>query len=34
MGLCTDELRLPLVGPGEATKARIRSVLEKLELIG
>ncbi len=34
MGLCDDEVRLPLVGPGEATKARLRGVLKKLELIG
>jgi 4-hydroxy-tetrahydrodipicolinate synthase len=33
MGLCSDELRLPLVSPGEATKTRVRSVLHALELI-
>lgn len=33
MGFCSDEVRLPLVTPLEATKARIRSVLNKLELI-
>lgn len=34
MGLCPDEVRLPLVTPSEPVKARIRSVLKKLELIG
>jgi 4-hydroxy-tetrahydrodipicolinate synthase len=34
MGLCADEVRLPLVGPGEATKSRIRAVLRMLELAG
>ncbi|MCA8887818.1 MAG: dihydrodipicolinate synthase family protein, partial [Parvularculaceae bacterium] len=34
MGLCRDELRLPLVSPGEATKARVRAVLETLGLLG
>ncbi len=33
MGLCSDDVRLPLVGPTEPTKARVRSVLKKLELI-
>ncbi|HCK83847.1 MAG TPA: 4-hydroxy-tetrahydrodipicolinate synthase [Hyphomonadaceae bacterium] len=33
MGLCSDELRLPLVSPGDATKARVRNVLRGLELI-
>ncbi len=34
MGLCRDELRLPLVPPSGQTKARIKSVLETLGLIG
>ena len=34
MGLCLDEVRLPLVTPSEPVKARIRSVLKKLELTG
>ncbi len=34
MGLCTDELRLPMVGPGDASKAKVRSALEELGLIG
>ena len=33
MGLCSDELRLPLVSPSDATKARVRSVLRGLGLI-
>lgn len=33
MGLCSDELRLPLVSPSEATKARVRAVLRGLGLI-
>jgi 4-hydroxy-tetrahydrodipicolinate synthase len=33
LGLCSDEVRLPLVTPSEPTRARIRSVLKKLELI-
>ncbi|MEZ5897292.1 MAG: 4-hydroxy-tetrahydrodipicolinate synthase [Parvularculaceae bacterium] len=34
MGLCRDELRLPLVSPSEMTKARVRAVLESLGLLG
>lgn len=34
MGLCTDELRLPLVAPSEGTKTRVRGVLSALGLIG
>jgi 4-hydroxy-tetrahydrodipicolinate synthase len=34
MNLCRADLRLPLVEPTEATRARIRAVLERLELIG
>lgn len=34
MGLCTDEVRLPLVAPSAPVKARVRAVLEKLGLIG
>lgn len=33
MGLCTDELRLPLVPPTDATKARVRSVLSEIGLL-
>ena len=33
MGVCSDELRLPLVSPSEATKARVRTVLRGMELI-
>ncbi len=33
MGLLRDEVRLPLVPPGDATKARIRAVLQRLGLI-
>lgn len=34
MGLCSDELRLPLVGPPEPLKKKVREVLEGLGLIG
>ena len=34
LGLCSDELRLPLVPPGDAVKERVRKVLESLSLIG
>ena len=34
MGLCSDELRLPLVSPSDATKSRVRAVLTNLGLIG
>jgi 4-hydroxy-tetrahydrodipicolinate synthase len=34
MGLCSDELRLPLVPPPQAVKARVREVLETLGLLG
>lgn len=33
MGLCSDELRLPLVSPSDATKLRVRGVLRSLGLI-
>ena len=33
MGLCSDELRLPLVGPSNAVKQKVRQVLEGLALI-
>jgi 4-hydroxy-tetrahydrodipicolinate synthase len=33
MGLCSDELRLPLVSPADATKARVKSALRGLGLI-
>ena len=32
VGLCSDELRLPLVSPSDATKMRVRSVLRGLGL--
>lgn len=34
LGLCSDELRLPLVGPPEALRKKVREVLEGLGLIG
>ncbi|MFQ5563632.1 MAG: 4-hydroxy-tetrahydrodipicolinate synthase [Parvularculaceae bacterium] len=34
MGLCSDELRLPLAPPSEAAKQKVRAALEGLELIG
>ena len=34
MGICTDELRLPLVGPSDASKAKVKAALEELGLIG
>lgn len=34
MGLMSEDVRLPLVPPGEPTKERVRAVLEGLELIG
>ncbi len=34
LGLCSDELRLPLVPPGDAVKERVRKVLESLSLFG
>ncbi|MEK7265823.1 MAG: 4-hydroxy-tetrahydrodipicolinate synthase [Pseudomonadota bacterium] len=33
MGLCSDELRLPLVTPTDATKARVKAVLRDLWLV-
>lgn len=33
MGLCSDELRLPLVPPTDAAKARVRSVLSAIGLL-
>lgn len=33
MGLCSDELRLPLVSPSAATKARVKAVLAGLGLL-
>lgn len=33
MGLCSDEMRLPLVSPQETTKARVRAVLHDMGLI-
>lgn len=33
IGLCSDELRLPLVSPSDATKARVRAVLRGLGLV-
>lgn len=34
LGLCSDELRLPLVSPPDTVKGRLREVLEGLGLIG
>jgi 4-hydroxy-tetrahydrodipicolinate synthase len=34
LGLCSPELRLPLVQPTDATKARVRGALEKAGLLG
>jgi len=34
LGLCTAEVRLPMVQPQDATKARIRDALEKAGLLG
>jgi 4-hydroxy-tetrahydrodipicolinate synthase len=34
MGLCTEDVRLPLVPPRAETKARIRAVLQSMGLIG
>ena len=34
MGLCADEVRLPLVGPGDASKQKVRAALEELDLLG
>jgi 4-hydroxy-tetrahydrodipicolinate synthase len=33
MGLCTEEVRLPLVGPCDASKAKVRAALEELGLL-
>lgn len=33
LGLCSDELRLPLVSPSDATKARVKSVLRGMGLL-
>ena len=33
LGLCSEEMRLPLVPPSEENKAKIRAVLEQLNLI-
>jgi 4-hydroxy-tetrahydrodipicolinate synthase len=33
MGLMSEEVRLPLVPPAEATKARVRAVLKSIELL-
>lgn len=34
MGLCSEELRLPLVPPHDASKEKVRAALEELGLIG
>jgi 4-hydroxy-tetrahydrodipicolinate synthase len=34
MGLCTDDVRLPLVSASEAARAKVRAALEGLDLIG
>jgi 4-hydroxy-tetrahydrodipicolinate synthase len=33
LGLCSDDVRLPLVSPGEATKTRVRQAMEHAGLI-
>lgn len=33
MGLCSDELRLPLAPPSDASKAKVRAALKELDLI-
>ena len=33
MGLCGPDLRLPLVEPGDASKAKVRAALEGLGLL-
>lgn len=33
MGLCSDELRLPLAPPSDAAKAKVRAALKELDLI-
>jgi 4-hydroxy-tetrahydrodipicolinate synthase len=34
LGLCTAEVRLPLVQPSDTTKARVRAVMEQAGLLG
>jgi len=34
MGLCSEELRLPMVPPHDASKAKVKAALEELGLIG
>ena len=34
LGLMSDELRLPMVGPSDAAKAKVRAALEELGLVG
>ncbi len=34
MGLCAEDVRLPLVGPNDGAKAKVRAALEALDLIG
>jgi len=34
MGLCQDELRLPMTPPGDASKTKVREALEELDLLG
>jgi len=34
LGICSDEVRLPLVAPSDATKARVRALVEQIGLQG
>ncbi len=34
MGKCVDDVRLPMVGPSDASKAKVRAALEELDLLG
>ena len=34
MGLCSDELRLPMVAPNDGAKQKVRAALEELGLLG
>ncbi len=34
MGLCAEDVRLPLASPSEASKAQVRAALEELDLLG
>ena len=34
MGKCSDDVRLPIVAPGDGSKAKVRAALEELDLLG